>query len=420
MRFLNPPPAENAIEERRRGHFFDRVWLAGAGICLFIGVLTRETSITLVGLLVLITAGLGALWNRYSLEGIEYKRTLDLDRAFPDDIVTMTITVTNRKPLPVPWLSIEDELADALEPTTRQTIVTRSTSRRMLSITTSLKPFERVSWKIPLHCKERGSHTLGPVTLRSADPFGFFSNRATLAIPNRVLVYPRIHQLPDLDLPPRFALGDTRVARHEITDPARVVGIRDYQPTDPFRSIHWKASARQGTLQVRIAEPTTTLTVAVFLNLDTFEHYWEGLDVVATERTIELAASLLNWANDRRYALGIYANGLLAGSDQPLRLAPGRGGAQLPAVLEGLAKLSPFSTLPFPALLRLSAKSIGFGSTIVVATPLVTDETITVLAELIRSGRRVVLAVEGDVAVPPLRGLIVRRVNSAALAGIAS
>jgi uncharacterized protein (DUF58 family) len=420
MRFPSPKPSDPVLEERRTGYFFSRLWLLGAGLCFFIGVLARETSITLIGLLVLITAAVGALWNRYALAGVEYRRTLDLDRAFPGDEIVMTITVTNRKPLPVPWLSIEDELPEPLEPLNRETIITAKASRRMLAITTSLKGFERVSWKIRLRCKERGAFAIGPVTLRSADPFGFFANRTTFENIDRALVYPRIHPLSDLELPPRFALGETRVARHEITDPSRVVGIRDYQPTDPFRSIHWKASARQGTLQVRINEPTTSLTVAVFLNLDTFEHYWEGLDVDATERTIELAASLLNWANDRRFALGIYANGYLTGSDQPLRLAPGRGGAQLPAVLEGLAKLSAFSTLSFPAMLRLSTRSIGFGSTIVIVTPLVTDETVAVMAELIRSGRRVVVVAEPEVTVPPLRGLIVRRVNAVSLTEIAS
>jgi uncharacterized protein (DUF58 family) len=397
-----------------RSLFFNRAWIGGAAIVLLIGVAAGVTALSLLALLVLVTAGLGALWNRWSLVGVEYRRELSLDRAFPGDEVTLTITVVNRKPLPLPWLAIEDELAEALQPRDRETTMSGTTGRRALRIVTNVRPYERVTWRVPIGCPTRGLHTLGPVTLRAADPFGFFANRLTLHVADAIVVYPRVVSLPELGFPPRLVLGETRVARHLLSDPSRVVGVRDYRPDDPFRSIHWKATARQGTLQVRIAEPTTTLQLAIFLNLDTFEHYWEGLDVPTAERTIEVAASIASWATGQRYAVGVYANGVVAGSDQALRVPPGRGPAQLPRVLEGLAKISPYSTVAFVRALRAGSVRLPWGSTVVVVTSLVPDGLLAQLAGLMAGGYRVVLVTVGEVEVSLVRGLVVRRVDGAA------
>jgi uncharacterized protein (DUF58 family) len=400
-----------------RSLFFNRAWIGGAAIVLVVGVATGATALSLLALLVLVTAGLGAGWNRWALVGVEYRRELSADRAFPGDEVTLTITVVNRKPLPLPWLAIEDELAEALQPLDRETTMSGTTGRRVLRIVTNVRPFERVTWRVPVRCPARGLQTLGPATLRAADPFGFFASRLTFEVWGAVLVYPRLIPLPELGFPPRLALGETRVVRHLLSDPSRVVGVRDYRPDDPFRAIHWKATARQGTLQVRIAEPTTTLQLAIFVNLDTFEHYWEGLDVATAERTIEVAASVAAWASGQRYAVGVYANGVVAGSDQALRVPPGRGPAQLPRVLEGLAKISPYSTVAFGRTLRAGSTRLPWGSTVVVVTSLLPEGLLAQMAALLAGGYRVVLVTVGEVDVPMVRGLVVRRVEGVAKVG---
>jgi uncharacterized protein (DUF58 family) len=160
------------------------------------------------------------------------------------------------------------------------------------------------------------------------------------------------------------------------------------------------------------------LQLGIFLNLDTFEHYWEGLDVELTERGIVAAASIAVWASRQRYAVGVYANGLVAGSDQPLRLPPGRGSAQLPRIMEGLAKLTPYSTLPVARTLRAEAPRFPWGSTLVVVTPLLPEALTAVLVEMLGAGHRVVLVPLGDCPAPPLRGLVVRRVDETAVGAV--
>ncbi|MGH2535474.1 MAG: DUF58 domain-containing protein [Thermomicrobiales bacterium] len=399
-------------EGRGRSVFFNRLWIGGAALVLLIGMAAGEAALALLALLVLITAGLAWAWNRYALAGVVYTRDLSATRVFPGDEVTLSIGVRNWKPLPLPGLAIDDEIAEALLPLNRKTTIGAGPGRRILHFTTSVRPFERVSWRVPLRCERRGLHALGPAVLRSGDPFGFFTSRLTVADEATVLVYPRVHAIADLGFPTRQPFGETRVSRHLLTDPARVVGARDYRPDDPFRSIHWKATARQMRLQVRVHEPTTTLQLGVFVNLDTFEHYWEGLDVDLSERAIEVGASIAAWAVGQRYATGVYANGIVAGSDQALRIPPGRGPSQLPHILEGLAKLTPYSTLNFPRLFKIEAGRFPWGSTTIVVTGMMPEALTAQLAAMLAGGLRVVLIPLGDCPVPSLRGLVVRRIDT--------
>jgi uncharacterized protein (DUF58 family) len=247
--------------------------------------------------------------------------------------------------------------------------------------------------------------------IRTGDPLGFFSNRLDIGNEVSLLVYPKLSILPPLQLPPRHAVGDVRVPRQLLEDPLRIVGIRDYRPEDPFKAIHWKASARQGQLQVRVLEPTTTLQLAIFANIDTFEHYWEGLDIATAEHVIELTASLAIWAIENRYVVSVASNGIVAGTDQTLRTPSGRGPDQRLRVLEGLARLSPFSSTPFLRTLQIGSSRLQPGSTVVVITSLLPDGLTGQLRALIAAGQRVVLIPVGSCPIPALQRLIVRRVD---------
>ncbi|MGH9175581.1 MAG: DUF58 domain-containing protein, partial [Vicinamibacterales bacterium] len=188
-------------------------------------------------------------------------------------------------------------------------------------------------------------------------------------------------------------------------------------PEDTFRHVHWKATARTQQLQTKVFEPTTAVQFGVFLNLDTFEHYWEGIDYERAENAITTAASLAIHALEARQTVGMFANGVVGGSDQPLRVRPSRSPEQAHAMLSGLAKLSPIASLNFPRLLRAETLRFPWGSTIVVVTALMSDPIAAALADLARAGHRLVLVTIDDVPLPPIRGLLTFRVDGSSIAG---
>ncbi len=98
---------------------------------------------------------------------------------------------------------------------------------------------------------------------------------------------------------------------------------------DSPRRIHWKATARHQELLSRVYEPSKEQQILLFLNVATLERHWFGTIPELQERTISVAASLASMVAEQRLPVGLIANGTLPGSDQPLRLLPGRNPEQL-------------------------------------------------------------------------------------------
>jgi uncharacterized protein (DUF58 family) len=217
---------------------------------------------------------------------------------------------------------------------------------------------------------------------------------------SHVTVYPAIADLDRILVPARHLFGEQRIQRPIITDPMRTIGIRDYRPEDSFRHIHWKATARAQSLQTKIFEPTTSIQFGIFLNLDTFERYWEGLDFERAEGAIITAATLASHAVEDDLMVGMYANGVVGGSDQALRIRPSRDERQLEQILTGLAKLSPIASLDYAGLVRAETSRYPIGSTVVLVTAIMTERLRGVLDVLIRGNHRIVIVTVGEVDIP--------------------
>lgn len=388
---------------RLRSTFFNNVWIYGAVFMILLGMALRERALSLLGLIPLVTAGGSWLWARYSLDNIEYTRELSGQRVFSGDIIQMWITVVNRKLLPLAWLQIEDQLSDRLRIVDRDVTPSGVTGISVLRINTAMRWYEKVTWQVGVECPARGYFSIGPVTLRSADAFGFFDRRATIPGESHIIVYPRIADLERIMVPARHLFGDLRIRRQIITDPLRTIGVRDYRPEDSFRHVHWKATARAQALQTKVFEPSTTIQFGIFLNLDTFERYWEGLDFDRAEGAIIAAATIADDAYKAGNAIGMYANGVVGGSDQPLRVRPSRSVSQMEEILTGLAKLSPIASLNFPAILRAESARFPIGSTIVVITAIMTDTMRAIIQSLSEDGHDVVVVTIGELDVPAAR-----------------
>jgi len=392
------------------GAIAGQIWITGAIGIILIGMILNQPTVTAIGTILLLTLALAWLWNRQVLSRLVFARHMDADRCFAGESLHLTLRLTNKKFLPMPWVRVEDVLSTRVRVRDWEAYQSESPSSQIVSFFTALRWYERITWHLTLQCPRRGYHQIGPVTMRSGDPFGFFMSKIELPGEQYLTVYPRLIVLDEIGLPPRHLLGDDAVRRPVITDPTRVIGVRDYRPEDPFRAIHWKASARAGSYQTKIYEPTANLQIAIFLNLDTVTRYYEGIDQEHLERAISVAASLAEWAVMRKYAVGVYANGLIAQTDHTLRIPPGRRPDQYARILEGLARLTPFTYVNIAGTLEQETPHFPWGSTVLIVTMTMTDALRAALARLVGRGLRVVIVALGFVDAPDAPGIVVHRV----------
>lgn len=370
---------------------FSDAWLILAVLITLVGLWQNSTFLTAASALIFVITICCWLWNRFSYNGVSYKRTFSEDRAFQGETVSLQLEVRNRKLLPLPWLNISDQFPAAL-PIVGKTITTDpATNIAWMETFWSLAPFQKIRRQIEIDCTERGFFQYGPAKLHTGDGFGFFSGRATFPKWDRLIVYPRIYSVVELNLPTRNPFGDTRATGRLFEDPLRTVGIREWQQSDSMRRIHWKASARHQELLSRIYEPSEEQQTLIFLNVATLERHWYGHIPELQERTISVAGSLAALAVDDRQPVGLIANGTLPGSDQALRLLPGRAPGQLTRILELLAAVTPFAAQPIEELLLQESPRVPWGATLVVVTAIAHEKLLATLMDLAAAGRTVVL-----------------------------
>ncbi|HAL61182.1 MAG TPA: DUF58 domain-containing protein [Chloroflexi bacterium] len=395
---------------------FERGWAGLALVGLLLGLLLQQPGLTLLATLILTVTPLAWLWNRYSLQRVEYTRFFGEKRAFPGEVVELTVRVTNRKPLPLAWLRIEDQFPLKVSLLEGELVSSSKPQVGYLINLLSMRWYEEVAWRYRLRCDNRGLHYFGPVRLTSGDIFGFYESRQEVPTTDRLIVYPHIIPLAKLGLPSKEPFGDVKAEQRIFEDPSRTIGVRDYRPRDAFKRIHWKATARHRRLQVKVYEPTTTPHLVVMLNVATFARHWEGVDAPLLERAVTVAASIAHYALEHRYATGFLANSSWPLSDQAIKVMPGRAPHQITHILEALAAVTPFPLMPIEGFLARESRHLFWGATLVCVTPIVTEPLLDELERLHDAGRRLCLISLDDRIERDLKGITVHCLKEKAIA----
>ena len=348
-------------------------------------------------LLIFLVAFVPEIWYRYAMRELTVTRTPATRSAMLGDEVEILLTVENRKPLPLPWLQFEETLSPDLPVNGKSLGPSARLGRVALTQTFSLWSYQRVRRRYRVDATQRGAFRMSTVTLRASDPFGMMTRETTVELPQTLIVQPLVAPIERFGLPAHAPFGERKSARRLLEDPLRVVGTRDYMPGDEPRRIHWKASARSGTLQSKVFEPSTRYSLAIFLDVRTFPRAVKGYDPDLADLAICAAASAASWALDQGYAVGLFSNGTLAVTDDAdptaramrlaseqgdesvtaiakggytyssprLRIAPSSRGEQLPLILDGLARLQAFIGVPMDQLVAAEQRRLSLGATVV-------------------------------------------------------
>ena len=371
--------------------FSNKIAMVAAVLALVAAAWAGQTAVVVLLGLALCVAGLSGAWSSLSLRKVSCERRLTAHRAFPGDHLDLTLRLVNRKLLPLPWIRVRDEVPAVLMPA--EAGLTASIER-----SSSMLWYSAVSWKSSLVCRSRGYYPLGPLTVTTGDIFGLHPRTSVQAADEAVIVYPRLLNLQELGLPSLAHLGDAAAPRRLFEDPSRTMGVRAYSPGDSLRRVHWKASARQQRLQVRVFESTTDLKVALFLPIESFDAPMDTRSAEAErlELGISTIASLAAYLVERDYQAGLWVNSSLADSGRPVRILPGAGVEQLMLMLEGLAKVTASSCLPFGSFLEAERVHLPFGSTLMFVVGHVASELAAAFADLRAAGYRVVVFPAGE------------------------
>ncbi len=394
-----------------------RPWYLVGLALLLISIVLREPLIFAGSLFSFALGVMPELWYRFCFTGLVYRRHLAERRAFFGEPITLRVVIENRKFLPLPWLEVEDEIPQRLTLHGGTLEPHFKAGRQSFINVFSLWWYQRVTRRYQVSSTARGVHRLGPVLLRSGDPFGLLNREQHREQTDTLLVYPPILPIERFGLPARHPFGERAAPRLLLEDPLRVVGVREWQAGDGLRRVHWKATARSMTLQSKVYEPTTTYTLALFLNINAYSTWVEGTNSPVLELLIAATASVAAWANEQGYSVGLFSNGLQTSieGEAPqadaaparvaeslaaarVRLPPSSQREQLARVLEALARLVPYFGSPMEQLIISEQPRLPAGTTIVLASAAkaISPEEIALLRQARTRGQAVALLLAGD------------------------
>lgn len=219
------------------------------------------------------------------------------------------------------------------------------------------------TWKSLVRARRRGRFRLGPIVLRSGDPFGLYRTQLEVAADALVLVYPRVVPLLHWALPGSFLEGNVLTGQRSLQSTSMVMGIREYRPGDAVNRIHWPSSVRHRTLHVKEFELDKTADLWVYLDLDSRWHRGEGEDGTE-ERAVTIAASVVAKALREHRNVGMVTSGA-----RPDIVQPDRGGKQLGKLMQYLAEVEAREAQSLAETLVQTMPRMRRGSSCVIVTP---------------------------------------------------
>jgi uncharacterized protein (DUF58 family) len=390
---------ERTLQELRGGRYLDlgkdtqfsEAWVILGILLTLVGVVLSNQFLLVVALGLFGVALVSWVWNQLSFFGLYYDRRLSETRAFLGETIELTLEVRNQKFLPLTWLEILDLFPAELPVEGGEVVPNRASNLGEFRTFWMPGAFQGLRRRFTVSCDERGYHSYGPATISTGDGFGFFSRKAVKTEQDHLIIYPRLYSVAELRLPAKNPFGERAARDRLFEDPLRTMGIREWQPADGLRRVHWKATARHQRMLSRIYEPSEEPQVLIFLNVTTLPRHWQGSIPALTERVISVAASLAALCVEDRVSVGLISNGMLPGSDQPLRLLPGRSPNQLVRILESLAGITSFASLPIEEMVLRESPKLPWGATLVVVSAIAHDDLLAALVELDDAGREVVL-----------------------------
>ncbi len=382
--------------------------LVVGGVLFVAGFAASQPEIASVGLVIIVLGWVGRYWSRHLFDRVTLHRKPAETRVFIGEKVPLTVELTNRKPLPLPWYEWRLALSEHLSVENEHLAAAAVPGQKWLVRRGALGWYQRHDWTFTLAPDTRGYHQVGTATIRSGDLLGAYPRSIEDDEREHLVVFPRVFSMEDMGLPSERPFGERKGGNRVFEDPLRIAGLREYRPGDPLRRIDWKATARSGDLRSRVYEPSATQQLYLLVNIDTMEHAWEGYLRDELERIVSVSASLCVWAAGARYAVGLLANGAFPEADRPMRLPPSRSRDQVSRLLEALAVIQPLTMGDLAGAIQRESGKLPQGSTLVVVASLMPPPLAGVLARLHDEGHNVFVIATSDrvrESVPPGIGM---------------
>ena len=334
--------------------------------------------IVLLGILLIIFLVEIIYYRSHALENLNLKISFSKSIADYGEEIELIEVAENKKRLPLPFIILKFETPREFkfmdkDNTTKSDYVYREDMLTM-------KAFSKHTRRIRVKCGKRGYFVFPRGGITTADMclverfMKDFDNEAQL------VVLPEILNAGIMEILMSVTLSELQCRRTMLTDPFSLAGIREYGPSDPMKSINWKASAKAGDLMVNQNASTCAQKVHIFVNLETYnpKHSTSLL-----EKSISLAYTYLLELAKLGIPASVYTNGRDILTDLPCVSEADQGSAAVDkraVMLAGIDLKKP--ALPFEGIVEKYIYSSDQSDFILLISPRFDDSFRMLLSDI--------------------------------------
>ena len=315
--------------------------------------------ILLIGLLYTIQL---FLYNRYWKAGVVTNVKFKQSAIFEGEKGVLEEVVENAKLLPIVALKVKFQTSRHLRfIDTTNNVVTDNYYRNDII---SVGPYRKLTRELTFTGTKRGFYCIDGMSLVGTDLF----MRAQMVSENpcytTMYVYPKPYQDAQFVLTLQQLNGEILTKKHLLEDPFEFRGIREYEPYDDIRYIHWKSTAKTGDLKVIQKNYTAVKNIRIFMYL---QHNTMIQREELLENSIRMLVSLVENYLTQGSNIEIYSNCEDSITKQIFSMSKLTNTGYLDNMYKSLARLSLETLHPFEKALEEQLFSDGNTTTIILS-----------------------------------------------------
>ncbi|MFD2208384.1 DUF58 domain-containing protein [Virgibacillus halophilus] len=230
----------------------------------------------------------------------------------------------------------------------------------------------RTKLQVPVQAQKRGVVTLRNISFTFAHLTSFHSAELTYDAfyPLEILIYPEPRQVAGIEKLVKMNEGTAVTNMAMFENIQNRIGVRDYQPGDPFYRINWKATAKTQELQTNVFEKVVDRSYVFMINIAPEPSSIYGSTSSRLEDLLAYTAYLCQYAYKNNLPFSMYINArTFSETDRNgcVKLLEGEDRVHYMQALDMLARIhTQGMVLPFEQMLMSNSSQSGRSKTIVI------------------------------------------------------
>lgn len=323
---------------------------------ILVGLLSRNGSVTLMAIPLLIYLGVGLL-SLPNDSKISLNREISINRCKANESVVMKIRIINQSPFAL-ILKICDEIP------LKVTIIDGSINQ-FLCLSAKEEYEMQYTFQAP-----RGHYSWGKIDINVSNPFRLFEKKLNSYAATHLYVLPEFAKIKKINLRPRSTIHTP--GPNLSGQPGSGIdfwGIREYLPGDSLRLIDWRKTARYSQhFFVKEYEREEMIDVGLLLDARSKTNQFFGNNSII-EHSIQATAALA-----KHFIKSGNRVSMLVLSSHLSRVFPGYGKQQLTRILDQLSNCQIGEKVSVDVLKYLPTKLFPSHSVIILISPLCVED----------------------------------------------